>query len=377
MSAERPHHPFGPSQLSSLRACACYEGEQSKTPHARTIIGTKGHDVIESGVDDNTLADEDADMVVQCRQLYAKHRGQMGPGCQEIAEEYLAIDDEETTAGYLDAAIISADKTRAVLLDWKLGIWPVEPAADNLQIKAYALGLFRAYPTVETIDAAILQPPISDEPTAAVFTRAQVPEIHDEIWAIVARAKAARAAGDFSTARAFFPNCNFCSRIGSCPVVAKLAGEVGHKYAPLLVPEELRPEAIHDPARIKEAWQLAAVVKTWAEAFRTTITDRVLAKQCEAPPGYKLTSTSKRKIADAEKYKSVALQYLTEEQYNSTMKPALTDVEELISAQAPRCQKTATVEKFAEAIEEVGAVVKSDPYTFLKAVPQKQPKTET
>ena len=372
MSAERPHHPYSCSQLSSLRACPSYEGVQSDTPHIRTVAGTKGHAIVETGDDDPTLDDETAAQAAQCRQFYAEQLERMGPGAIEIAEDYWAIDSFETTAGYVDAAIISADKTRAVLLDWKFGLHPVEPAATNAQVWAYCLGLFRAFPTVETVDAFILQPPVSDEPTTATFTREQVPAMRDEIWAIVTRAKAARAAGDFSQATPHYPLCQFCKHAGRCPALAKMAGEIGHKYAPLLVPEVISPAQIYNPEKIKEAWQLAAVVKTWSEGFRQVITDRVISGECEAPPGHKLVSTSKRKIVDAGKYQHVALKFLTEEEYQSTLASSLGAVEDLISQKAPRGQKTKQVENFSELAEATGAVALGDSFTFLKAIPVKK-----
>lgn len=370
-TGERPHHEYGPSTLSSLRACPSFEGNQSETPHFRTVIGQKGHAVIETGVDDATLSDEDAALAVQCMEFYAEQKQLMGEGATEISEVYLPIDDEETTAGYLDAAIISADGTRATLLDWKLGRWGVPPAKDNPQVKAYALGLFRLKPDLQLIKAIIFQPTLEGEPTSAIFLRSDVPAMHAEIWAIVARAKAARAAADFSTAAAFYPNCNFCKNVGRCPVVEKLAGPVGAKFAPLMVPADVTPSAIHDPAQIKQAWQLAAVVEAWAKGFRQVITDRVLSHQSPPPEGYRLEARSKREIVDSARYKEIALRHLTPEEYDGTLSPSLTAVEDIISTKAPRGQKTAAVKEFASELEEQGAVIKGEPYAFLKACPKK------
>lgn len=374
--AERPHHPYGPSTLSSLRACPSFEGNQSETPHFRTVIGQKGHAVIETGVDDATLSDEDAALAVQCMEFYAEQKQLMGEGATEISEVYLPIDDEETTAGYLDRAIISADETRATLLDWKLGRWEVPPAKDNPQIKSYVLGLFRAKPKLQLIKAIIFQPTLEGEPSSHLFLRSDVPAMHAEIWAIVARAKAARAARDFSTAMAYYPNCNFCKHIGRCPAVEKLAGPVGAKFAPLIVPADVTPSAIHDPAQVKQAWQLAAVVEAWAKGFRQVITDRVLCHQCSPPEGYRLEARSKREIVDAARYKEIALRRLTAEEYDGTLSPSLTAVEDIISMKAPRGLKTAAVEEFAKELEEMGAVVKGQPYAFLKAIPQRTTKTK-
>lgn len=376
MSTEqRVHHPFSASQISSLRACPSYIGVQSETPHPRTLIGTKGHAVIESGLDDPTLDDEVVEQATQCMAFYQERLAAIGPGATELSEVYLSIDEYDTSGGFLDAAIISATGDYAELVDFKLGLWPVPPAAENGQIKTYVLGLFRAYPTVKTIKAFIVQPP-ADFISEAVFHREQVEELHKEIWAIVARAKAARAAGDFKTATPYYPNCNFCALVGTCPAVATLAGKVGAKFAPLLVPDNITPHKILDPKDARAGWQVAAVVEAWAKAFRAEITDRVLRKETPPPDGYKLVSRSKREIADIAKYKEITLRLLTADEWEATLKPSMTAVEAKISEKAPRGAKTKTVEAFAEELDAAGATVPGEASVFLKAVPQK-PKSDS
>lgn len=370
MSTERAHHPYGPSTLSSLRACPSFEGEQAKTPHFRTIIGQKGHTVIESGEDDATLSDEDAALAAHCRAVYEEQKILLGPGATELAEVYLPIDNDDTCAGYIDAAIINAAGDYGVLLDWKLGMWAVPAAKDNPQVAAYALGLFKRYPALNTIRAFVVQPTL-DYTTDATFIRSQIPAMHAEVWAIVARAKAARQAGDFKTATAYYPNCNFCRHVGICPVVTRLVGEVGRKFAPLMIPEDIALLILQDPKTSQRGWQLASVVEVWAKAFRQAITNRVLRRESEPPEGYKLVSRSKREIVDAAKYRESALKRLTPEEYDATLKPSLTAVEDLISAKAPRGSKTAAVKEFSEELDTTGATTLGEPAVFLKAVSAK------
>lgn len=366
---KRRHHDFSPSQLSSLRACPSYEGAQSETPHFRTAIGTLIHDVVESGNDNAKLSDEDAGYAAYFMNFCAEQKAKMGPGAVELQEVYGAVDDYDTTAGYLDDAIINAAEDEAVLMDLKTGVWPVPPAKENLQTNAYALGLFRNYPKLQSIKVFIVQPAL-DYVSDHVIKREDIPTLYSEIWAVVARAKAARLSGNFATARAFYPMCSFCRHVGNCPVVAKLAGEVGAKFAPLMVPADVSPSAIHDPANVKLGWQLAQVVEAWATSWRQVITNRVLCGG-KPPEGYKLVTRSKREIVDAKKYREIAITRLTPEEYDGTLKPSLTAVEDLISEKAPRGGKTAAVKQFSEELQSAGAVVEGESSAFLKAVPTK------
>lgn len=325
---------------------------------------------MESGNDDHTLGDEEAAHVATCRQVYEEEKARLGPGVTELSEIYLSVDAEDTTAGYIDSALINAVGDFAVLLDYKFGMHKVPHAKENLQIQAYVLGLFRAYPLLDRVKAMIVQPTV-DSTTEHTYGREEIPELHAKICAIVSRAKAARTAGDFSMARAAYPLCSFCKNIAICPVVTKLAGEAGHKFSPLSVPPDITPMQIHDAANTKLGWQLSQTLEVWCKAFRQVITDRVLSMRADPPEGYKLVSRSKREIVDAAKYRNVALRRLTVEQYESTLKPSLTAVEDLISKEAPRGSKTAAVESFSEELEAEGAVKAGELFAFLQAVKNK------
>lgn len=380
VTTERAHHPFSPSQLEALAACPAYEGRQSGAPHPRTVIGTISHAAIEARADDSRLTDEDALQVSACLAFYDERKRLMEAAGQgpvtEIAEGYLPIDDlqfsdgvRSTTAGYYDAALISADGTYAECIDYKLGFWPVTAARESWQARAYVLGLFKKYKTLLSIKFFFIQPNI-EYISSHLFACSEIPDLHAQIQAIVAKARAARQAGDFAMAQPYTPICQFCKRIAECPKVAALAGEVSSKFAPLMVPADVTPYTIQDPARVKEAWQLASVVEAWAQAFRQHITNRVITGQSPPPPGYKLVSrVGNREIVDVEKYRNAALRRLTVEEYESTLKPSLTAVESMISLKAPRGQKTSAVDTFAEELEAEGAVARGEPVAFLKAIP--------
>lgn len=422
---ERPHHDYSPSTLQSLEACPCYQSKQSDTPHPRTVIGTLSHNVTETGEDNPELGDEDSEKVVECIEFFEQRKHLMEeararavsesiqngkilaledveqfelaiPKVQELRETYLPIDDEvfeevlqqpyglptvrrivhSTTAGYIDCALIDHTGTYGECFDWKFGFHPVERAENNLQGIAYALGLFKKFPELQTIRYFFKQPNL-DYITDAVITRANIDALYLRIQVVVAKARAARQAGDFKTARPFVPACNFCAHIATCPVVTAFACKVGSKFSPLDIPPDITPSKVHDPADTKLGFQLASVVEVWAQAFRQTVTNRVLSMQAAPPPGYSLVCRDgNRKIVDVEKCRIAALRHLTVEEYEKTLKPSLTAIEKMISYKAARGSKTDAVKQFAEELEKDGAVARGDAVAFLKVTPQKPNQTE-
>lgn len=375
--------------------------------HARTIIGTIAHNATEKGEDDQRLDDDDAAAVAECLDFYEERRhlaveaSPALPGERhniiELKETYLPIDDikweEETvdfltgdkskrqvvatTAGYIDAAIINHDRTYAEIFDWKFGMWAVEHAENNLQGLAYALGMLRQYPTLEQVRFWFKQPHLEGSAglTSAVVRRDMVVKLYLRIQIVVERAKRARASGKFDLARPMVPNCNFCANIGACTKVAEFACRVGHKFHPMGIPADITPSIIHDPKNSQIGLELASVMATWAKAFRSQQTDRILRGAQPAPEGYSITQKSDREIVDPAKYKELALQHMTPEEYEKTLTPAFGAVEVAIRDKAPRGEKKAAIEAFKAELIAKGAVVVGQPYSFLRAVNSKD-KTE-
>lgn len=411
LAEERPHHDYSPSTLQSLEACPCYQSKQSDTPHPRTVIGTLSHGVTETGEDNPELGDEDASKVVECIEFFERRKQIMEenrerharlhiedevPPIEVLRETYLPIDDrvftdllmppygepgeprtvQGTTAGYIDCALIDHTNAYAEVMDWKFGRWPVEQADNNLQGIAYALGMFKRYPKLKKVKYYFKQPNL-DYITDHTITREDVDALYLRIQVVVAKARAARQAGDFKTARAYVPACNFCKHIAVCPVVTDFVCKVGSKFSPLDIPPDITPSLVHSLADTKLGFQLAAVVEVWAQAFRSAVTSRVVRRAAEPPEGYKLESREPREIADPIKYREIALRYLTEDEYTTTLKAAFGSVETLIANKAPRGQKTSQVEAFAREVEECGAVVRKKSYTFLRADPKKPTQNKT
>ena len=391
---ERAHHPYSPSQLQSLEACPCYVGSSSE--NERAIAGTIAHKATETGEDDARLDDLDAAAVADCldfiegrRKIFEDNRlralaiekarliSAELPPVEELKEIYLPVDDltlcdgtQHTTAGYIDHGLVSWDRKYAEIYDWKFGRWPVEGAKNNLQGLAYALGMFKRIPTLKRVCFYFKQPHL-DAITSHTVTRADVEGVYLRIRTVVCRACAARKSQSFETAQPHVPVCNFCSRLGSCPKVAEFACQLGKKFYPLEIPDEITPTAVLTDRDVQVGLRLSQVVAVWAKAFRSQITDRVVRGAAAIPEGYLLQSKSTRKILDLEKFRKVAMKFITKKQYEKCCEPTFGAIEEIISEEAARGNKSAEVKRFGELLENEKAVGRDDPYTFLKAVPKK------
>lgn len=396
----RGHHPYSPSSLSNREACPCFQSRHEQ--HVRSIIGTIAHRATETREDENELSDEDSILVAECLDFYDRRKQlfdeerirainewaaprnkaprpaqikKLFPPVIENKETYRPVDEcrfddaEGTTAGYFDREIISWDRKHAEIFDWKFGNWAVDSAADNVQGWAYVIGSFRANPTLERIKFWFFQPTLNIK-TFADFTRADIPKMLLRIQKIVADARIAKNkldAGDWSSARPSCPNCNFCARIGECKAVLTFACKVGAKFSPLEIPENITPSRILEPNQTSLALRLAAVLSVWANAFRSVTTNRILQQQADLPPGYTLTSSSRRSIVSADKFKAIALQYLTEKEFIESLSIEFGAIEKVISDKSPRGSKKSTIEAFQQALLEGGAVQKGEPFAFLRA----------
>lgn len=413
---ERKHHPFSPSSLQNREVCACYEGRESK--HVRTIAGTLAHGVVETRTDNADLSDEDSLAAAECIDMVDHRLGLMELArqnavnafvdtlrthahnpeepleqtiasvqastakIQEFKEIELAVDDckfddaNSTTSGFLDSLLIDHTGEYAEMLDWKFGMWPVETAENNLQCISYVLGGFKHFPNLRKIKFFFRQPLIGLQ-SEATFIREQIPALYLRVQVVVARAREAREqikSGNWSMATPMVPACNFCGNLGKCPKVLEKMCVVGHKFFPLEIPDNLTPTMVVNTAETSLGLRLAQVVKVWADAFRAQTTDRVLRGGAQLPPGFVITSQSRRELIDKDAFKRVALTYLSEQEYLNTLDVLFGAVEKAIQDKAPRGQKKNTVEQFQAELETAGATKKGLPFSFLRAQPVKTEK---
>lgn len=382
-TTERVHHPYSPSKLQCLEACPKFTQREGDV-HEAAVIGTKQHDCVDSQCDDPTLPDYRAMAVAECIRL-SDERVALYPGGTVLREEYLPVDDETitspegiifhgSTAGYLDFGIVSADGKTAEILDWKFGQNAVEESANNLQGIAYALGILKRFPDLESIKVGFIMPH-ADFVSEHTFKRSDFPGMLLRTVVVVRRAEEAhKRPEDFSMANPNSSSCRFCGLIGRCPKVAEKVIAVGRKYAPLVIPADITPSLLLDPAQVKLGLGLADIVLGWAEAYRRQANAKSIQDPNFIPDGYTLVTQSKRSVVNARKLGELAKEYLPEAdkaKVEGCYSITVGKLEKLISTAAERGEKEKTVDDFGLAALAVGALKQGEPFAYLRQA-QKQ-----
>jgi hypothetical protein len=361
-------------------------------------IGTRQHKAVEDRSDDDALTDEQMQAAVECVE-YAEHvKNRLAKHCivDEISEPYLEIDsrhfefpvfdpktysvsmvdERTTTGGYADLLLLAFRLKHVEVLDWKFGRWEVTDARDNIQGWCYVLGAFRAFKWAKTVRLHFKQPAL-EKVSVHLFRRSDIPRLELKIKTIVDRA--ARSGGKlnpYEDAKPYIPGCLFCARRGECQALHEMVLNVAKQYHPIEFPSSLGTTFLRDPKEFPKGMRLAQVVEAWASGYRSQGTQQVILGQAPLPEGYQLTEYSRRMIADKERYKAIALDTLTPEEYEATTRPSLTAVEKAIAAKQPRGSKTEALNDFRDRLEAAGAVEKTPPVYYLGAIPKKKQSTD-
>lgn len=367
MSNTRRHHPFSPSKLQYLEASPHWIPEPDTATEA-SERGTAQHDAAEHGVhiDDPRLADHEAIAVALCKSYREELIAQAGPDATVLQEEYLPIDDKDTTAGYIDCAIISADSKTADIIDYKFGLWSVEPAVNNLQGIAYLLGVYHKYPTLEKITVHFLLPHRNEIDTHT-FTKGQFDSLLLRVKTVVARAKSAREKGDTEHCNATVGTCLFCGNKARCKALANFILTVARKYAPLRVPENVTPSLMLDPEQATAQIEIADLLQAWAKAVRAQITAKTIEDEQFLPGGYELRSRADNTVKDWKAIVRTARKAGVPKQVISeAMSLKMTPINKGIEDAFPRGEKKAARESFTQSLLDTGALEKEPAVYFLQ-----------
>jgi hypothetical protein len=378
--SDRSHHPTSPSSLQAREACPCYS-PGSSGDNTASLRGTAQHEAVERGEITDEFSDEEAAAVALAMDIVADAERTFGtPKAPSIVlrEQYLPIDSipnggwEGTTGGFADVIIISGDGRRGKVLDWKFGKFSVEPAVNNAQGIAYALGLVehvrrtRGY-LLDSVEVEFVSPHI-EERSQHVFPKSEYATLYTRLRTIVERALLGLAqadAGNFSMANPTTTGCMFCARLKLCPVAAERFLSISKKYAPAEVPPgiDIRGLDLHDKEAAKKLLVVAALGARWGAEVRKRLTEEALNDDGLIPEGYQLIATYPRKVVDVRKFfeltKEVLSGTVSEEALWKILDMPITPVEKLIKDAAPLGQKGEAVEAFALRAEESGAVEKS------------------
>lgn len=186
MSDERNGKPSA-SGMSRLALCPGSWNLESTQPEQDANqymqLGTDVHAVLAGTKDIDELSEEGQDIATRCISEFSEMIGQLdlGPRTKEIVEQRFWYDDK--FSGAIDRVDFFGEDT-AVVTDYKTGRVAQSNAAENYQLRAYAVLVKKAYPELKTIFVAIIQPMASGK-TIAEYGEAELEAADKEIAGIV------------------------------------------------------------------------------------------------------------------------------------------------------------------------------------------------
>ena len=245
-------------------------------------LGTAVHAVLAGQAEFDTLTEDGQDIATRCLSQFSEMIGQLdlGERTKEVIEERFWYDD--LFSGAIDRIDFFGDT--AVVTDYKTGRVAQSGAAENYQLRAYAVLVKKAYPELKTILVAIIQP-LAAGKTIAEYNEEDLARAEEEIVGIV------RASQKHDAIRTPSPDaCKWCRAKSICPEVRGTHKElevVSSAVVPRLSNEEIL--AIDEKAE---------VVLDFIEEVRKEMKARMMAGQQFA--GRSLTEGRKtRSVTDA------------------------------------------------------------------------------
>ena len=275
------------SGFSRLALCpGSWNLEQTIPPQEENkymALGTAVHAVLAGQAEFDTLTEDGQDIATRCLSQFSEMIGQLdlGERTKEVIEERFWYDD--LFSGAIDRIDFFGDT--AVVTDYKTGRVAQSGAAENYQLRAYAVLVKKAYPELKTILVAIIQP-LAAGKTIAEYNEEDLARAEEEIVGIV------RASQKHDAIRTPSPDaCKWCRAKSICPEVRGTHKElevVSNSVVPQLSNEEIL--AIDEKAE---------VVLDFIEEVRKEMKARMIAGQQFA--GRSLTEGRKvRSVSDTQ-----------------------------------------------------------------------------
>jgi len=213
MSDERNGKPSA-SGMSRLSLCAGSWNLEStippQEPNQYMQLGTDVHAVLADQKPFEELTEEGQDIATRCLSDYADMIRQLDHGAitHSVIEERFWYD--ELFSGAIDRIDFFGNDA-AVVTDYKTGRTAQGKAAENQQLKAYAVLVKKAYPELKTILVAVIQP-LAGGTTIAEYDEANLASAKKEIVGII------HASLNPDAPRTPSPDaCKWCRAKGICP----------------------------------------------------------------------------------------------------------------------------------------------------------------
>ncbi len=357
--ADREHSRHSPSSLENILKCSGFLNDQSgdKTFADR---GTLGHEAVEKENPDLCGNDESLRKAVE---ICIKYLRKLANGADQwIKEKRVKILDQ---SGSFDHLIIKGKE--AWLCDLKMA-WN-SYFADGMQAKAYAVGVFDAYPEIKTLHSHFILPFLG-EVSVETFERAKdYDQLVAEVRAVIERARKADP-------EHFRINkmCGYCARAGVCPKLTALSVKLASRYdgEEYVLPEgdfSVHGSDFTDPAIAAALLKLAGPVEKCAESWRRGAMRLRMEEGIEVP-GFKLViAKGKRSITNAPAAYEAIKDIVTPDEFIKASSVQIGKLEDIFASKAPKGKKAAYVAELADRLTDANAV--SEGSAVPKLVPDK------
>lgn len=354
MSTEnRKHSTISPSKLKALEICPAWRPEENEEEHPLTAAGIRMHRALETG-DDSQLQEGEHELVNKCREW---ERAQF-VGLESAQEIQLDIIDVLNSLGILDKIFGYADKVffnapTAYLVDYKFSAGLQEDAETNPAAQAYALGIFKVYLHIDTVEVYYLYPR-RDEISHAIYVRGDMEKIELRI-----RTTAARTNADEPDRNYDATNCLYCGNKVDCPVLHAMVLPIATRYAArkeLQLPKEWDPALITDPGQMSKAMDVASVMGKWVDSVKHHALKLRQETGVEVP-GYDLRSRAGRKtILNAKKTAELVEDSLNHDEFLAVCEVNAKALLDAVGSKAPKGAKKATIAATEDRLRDAGVL---------------------
>jgi len=364
--SERAHAKRSPSSLGNYAVCPHYAPDNDRPLHPVTVEGTAIHEAIEKR--DVSGLSADAKQIALVGITYWDMLLAARKNWRQYVE--IRIDIPHMGFGHADLVLISPDETQGVLVDWKTGYNSQAAVENNIQQRAYASGLFRRFPKLQTLEIHVVYVRLMEADVSSL-AREDGNQVELELIAIDRKAEEAEQ-GTISAHNPDPAVCTYCVKAGGCPALSKIALPVAQAYAKarpeaLTVPEAYDPALITDPSTMSKAMVVADIMERWAGSVRKHALDLRLVSGAEIP-GYALvTRKGSTSVIDPQLVYSLAEQAgLGHAAIMGAVDMSVPKLLDAIRDTAPKGRKKHVAQEFEDTLRDSGAVMTSQESYHLR-----------
>lgn len=358
---ERQHSKHSPSSLATKAKCCGFKNNQNRDTSAADR-GTLGHLAVEKE-SINIIRDDVplVNAVQSCLEYLAGLERTTWKGAKHHREIRLQMFGQH---GSVDHLYIRGNAAGMIDLKFAHNLY----LADSPQFWAYTIGVFDAYPEIESVTVYVVHP-FLNEVDSETFTRAEhYDDLFNRCQLIIAAAEQADPAS-FCKGR----HCSWCARIGTCPQWVGVGMEVlkrfGKNEEKFTLPEgSLDRLEITDPFALAVLYRMAPIITEAAKGWRGRALE--LRKDFGIDiPGYDLAERrGSRAITDcAAAFEAIKDRVSAEELIRGgAVDFKIGELETIFAASYPRGEKGSSKTVLMDRLIDADAVSKGAPVQYLR-----------